>query len=129
MLVRTEAYKQCGGMDEVTYVYEETEWHYRLQKAGWRIAFVHTAEVIHYGSETIKRTPHAEIEQLKSTLHFFRKHRTRGEFFVLRLGLSVVFALRMVKALLRICPDELVLARHLLAVTRSPEKYIVGKVH
>jgi GT2 family glycosyltransferase len=50
MLVRKSVIESVGGFDERFFMYsEETDWQYRIRKAGWTIWFVHVAEVTHLG--------------------------------------------------------------------------------
>jgi GT2 family glycosyltransferase len=50
MLVRKSVIESVGGFDERFFMYsEETDWQYRIRKAGWTIWFVHDAEVTHLG--------------------------------------------------------------------------------
>jgi GT2 family glycosyltransferase len=49
-LVRREAYDQIGGFDERFFMYaEESDWMYRMHRAGWQIAFTPAAVVTHLG--------------------------------------------------------------------------------
>ena len=48
MLVRRSVYEQVGGFDERFFMYsEETDWQWRMQKAGWGVAFTPKSEVTH----------------------------------------------------------------------------------
>ena len=50
MLARKSIIDAVGGFDERFFMYsEETDWQYRMRKAGWQIWFVHVAEVTHLG--------------------------------------------------------------------------------
>ena len=50
MLVRKSVIESVGAFDERFFMYsEETDWQYRIRKAGWMIWFVHVAEVTHLG--------------------------------------------------------------------------------
>ncbi|MDP9173949.1 MAG: glycosyltransferase family 2 protein [Planctomycetota bacterium] len=50
LLVRRSVYEQVGGFDEKFFMYaEESDWMYRMQKAGWQTAFIPTAFVTHLG--------------------------------------------------------------------------------
>ncbi len=50
MLVRREVYQEVGGFDEEFFFYaEETDWQYRMRKAGWDVFFVPDAQVTHLG--------------------------------------------------------------------------------
>ena len=48
MMVRPEAVKKAGLMDEGIFMYmDEVEWCYRLKKAGYKVMFYPEAEIIH----------------------------------------------------------------------------------
>jgi len=53
LLVRSEAAKQVGLMDEGYYMYsEELDWCRRFAAAGWRIVYHPVAKVIHHGGQS-----------------------------------------------------------------------------
>jgi GT2 family glycosyltransferase len=74
LLVRLEAAAQVGLFDEDFFMFsEETDWTYRFHQAGWSVAFVADAEVVHVGGAS-----HGErlyVENLRGLLRFFAKHR------------------------------------------------------
>ncbi len=76
MLVRREAIEQVGLLDERFFVYgEETDWCYRLKKAGWKVMFTPCAEIIHLGGQSTQKKATAMVVQLrKSILQFMKKH-------------------------------------------------------
>lgn len=79
MLVRREAIKHVGPMDEDFFLYgEEADWCYRFQRAGWKVLFTPGAEIIHLGAESSKQA-HIEMKlQLRgSVLLFMKKHEGR----------------------------------------------------
>lgn len=50
MLVRKSVIESVGAFDERFFMYsEETDWQFRIRQAGWKIWFVHLAEVTHLG--------------------------------------------------------------------------------
>ena len=76
MLVRREAIKQVGMMDEKFFMYgEETDWCYRFKQAGWMVVFAPVGEIIHLAGQSSHKV-HAEmLVQLRlSILKFIRKH-------------------------------------------------------
>ena len=77
MFVRSAAVREVGVMDEASRIgVEEVEWHRRAIDRGWRVIFLADAEVVHYGSRTIRLDPSLRNEYLKGFLNFFRKHRS-----------------------------------------------------
>ena len=86
VLIRRRAIEETGLMDEVSMAYgEETEWHYRFKKKGWKIIFYPFAEVVHYGQQTARRDVFPiEKEEIKGLLNFYRKHRNALSCFLLK---------------------------------------------
>ncbi len=98
MLVRHEAIRQVGLMDETYFLYfEDTDWCYRFFKAGWKMVFWPGAKIIHVdaGSKSTDQDGLKMFVQFqKSLLIFFRKHYGHLAYFVARLVLVVSFGLR-----------------------------------
>lgn len=95
MLVRATVASGVGEMDECTMLGgEDTEWHKRFWDAGWRIVFLHDAEVVHYGSQTIATNPTLRAEAAGGVLNYFWKHRSKPAFVTVAFALSVLLALR-----------------------------------
>ncbi len=97
VLVRRETIEEVGLMDEVTLAYgEETEWHCRMKKKGWKIVFNPEVEVIHYGRQSSKSLGSAiELEQIKGLLNFYNKHKKFMEFALLRGAIFAVFNIKL----------------------------------
>lgn len=59
--------------------------------AGWKVAHLHGAAVIHYGNQTIQGNPRFKPEYVKGTPNYFRRHRSAASYHALRaLGAVVV---------------------------------------
>jgi GT2 family glycosyltransferase len=91
MMVRREAVDQIGLLDEDYFLFlEETDWCYRMKKAGWKIFHAPQAEVYHFqgkSAETEKKK--AKVEYYRSRYHFFKKNRGNFQWFILLSGLMV----------------------------------------
>jgi GT2 family glycosyltransferase len=78
MAVRREVVQQVGLLDtafDPLYT-EETDWCFRIRQAGWCIALLPEARVVHLGSQTMNRAPLARVELLRRhQALYFRKHR------------------------------------------------------
>jgi GT2 family glycosyltransferase/peptidoglycan/xylan/chitin deacetylase (PgdA/CDA1 family) len=98
MLVRRTAIDQVGLMDEDYFFYgEEMDWCYRFSKAGWKIMFWPGAKAIHVngGGQSSKKTPiNMFVQEQKSKLIFFKKHRSFPSYLSARLILLVLLVLR-----------------------------------
>ena len=74
LLVRREAADAVGLFDEGFFMFsEETDWLYRFRQAGWSVAFVADAEVVHVGGAS--HGGRLYVENLRGLLRFFAKHR------------------------------------------------------
>ena len=78
LVIRREAFEQVGPFDERYFMYfEETEWQQRLHDAGWRIALVPEARVLHLhrGGDEAVGVP--TLMYLDSARIYFRSHGRR----------------------------------------------------
>jgi GT2 family glycosyltransferase len=91
MMVRREATEQVGLLDEDYYLFlEETDWCYRMKKAGWKIYHVSQAEIYHFQGKSAERDKKkAKIEYYRSRYHFFKKNRGSLQWFLLFSGLMI----------------------------------------
>jgi GT2 family glycosyltransferase len=89
MMVRRDALDRVGLLDEDYFLFlEETDWCYRMKKAGWKIYHVPQAEVYHFqgkSAEAVKKR--ARVEFYRSRYHFFKKNRGGLQWFILLNGL------------------------------------------
>jgi GT2 family glycosyltransferase len=100
MFVRREAIDKVGLMDEDFFFYvEDVDWCYRFYRAGWDNIFWPGASALHvHGggqSSGIVRIS-SFIQQQKSIMLFFTKHRGRIVSLFARVLLSVLFASRAI---------------------------------
>ena len=98
MLVRREAVDAVGPLDEDFFLFsEETDWHYRFARAGWKVLFFPGAEAVHVGGAS--HGGRLFNEQVKGHLRFLAKHRGLRE--AERARLLLLAALRLRGALFR----------------------------
>jgi len=76
LMVRREVIDAVGFMDERFFAYcDETDWCYRMMKAGWERYYFPKAEILHYCGASFKNMPlERRILSLKSKFKFFKKH-------------------------------------------------------
>ena len=100
MLVRSEAIKEVGALDDHYYTYVcEPDWCFRIRRAGWKVMFVPEAQIVHFGGE------HSINTTEKKYLNVVRYHVNRYYFFHRYYGRLSVFLLRpimMLGAIIRI---------------------------
>jgi GT2 family glycosyltransferase len=98
MIVRREAIERVGLLDEDYFLFlEETDWCYRMKKAGWKVYHLPQAEIYHFqgkSAETEKKK--AKVEYYRSRYHFFKKNRGDFQCFILLLGLLTRLAVELV---------------------------------
>jgi len=98
LVVRREVLETAGLLPEDYFMFlEETDWCWRIRRAGWKVVHLPDVRVIHHHGATSKKRLPAEtrIEYHRSLYHFYEKNR----------GPSVAraaFALRVAKTALRV---------------------------
>jgi hypothetical protein len=108
--VRRETLDAVGPLPEDYFFFlEETDWLFRMRRAGWRVVHLPDAKLVHvHGAATKKKVPLAtRIEYHRSLYRFFRRNRGPGQA-------AVVVALRVARlaaALVVLAPLALVSAR------------------
>jgi GT2 family glycosyltransferase/peptidoglycan/xylan/chitin deacetylase (PgdA/CDA1 family) len=100
MFVRREAVDNVGLMDEDYFFYsEDVDWCYRFSKAGWENIFWPGAQALHFhgGGQSSRAVRMISfVQQQKSTLLFFSKHRGMIACLFARLLMSVLFGNRAI---------------------------------
>lgn len=95
-LVRMDAIKEVGVMDEIFFVYgDDIDWCYRFVKAGWKVMFAPVGEIVHYGGQTTRQARSKFALQLYGAyLINVRKHYSTATFWMCRLLTACYFLLR-----------------------------------
>jgi N-acetylglucosaminyl-diphospho-decaprenol L-rhamnosyltransferase len=94
LMVRAEAIRQIGLMDEQFFMYcEEIDWCLRLKRAGWQIYCVPQAEVVHHVARSTRQFREAMFVALwRSRLRLYAKHSSPARQWairqVIRLGVE-----------------------------------------
>ena len=98
MVVRREVVERVGPLPEDYFMFlEETDWCWRIRRAGWLIHHLPDARVIHaHGATSKKRLPaETRIEYHRSLYHFFEKHhgvRSARALLALRVAKGLLYA-------------------------------------
>ena len=93
-MVRSEAMKKVGLLDENFYFYnEDLDWCRRIKAAGWKMFFVPEAQVVHYGGYSTRRTFNKKlfIEGFRGGLYFSKKHYPLPVHYAYRSILAILF--------------------------------------
>ncbi len=83
MLMKREVYDKIGGFDPKFFMYgEDLDFCYRTQKAGFKVYYVPTTEIIHYKGESTKRSNIDETKMFYDAMHLFVKKHFSSFFLV-----------------------------------------------
>ena len=91
LLVRRRVFEEVGGFDEGFFLYsEETDWQWRIRKAGWRIAFTPDATAVHLAGGSGAQDK-ARINQhfFNSLDYYVRKHHGLPGLISFRLAMTI----------------------------------------
>lgn len=96
LMVRREAFKQAGGLNEDFFMYaEEVDWCYRMRQAGWEVWYQPEARVIHYGGASSKnRLTSREGDLYRSRVIFFKKNYGSLKAFLLKWMIILTVAVK-----------------------------------
>jgi len=97
LMARKKAMDKVGFFDEqYFFFFEETDWAYRMKRAGWKVYFVPTAEIYHAQGKSVGSSAEARITFYRSRYIFFKKWRPRS-YGLIR---SVIFVRLLINTLL-----------------------------
>lgn len=79
MMLRREVIEQTGMFDEGFFMYcEETDWAWRIRRAGWQIMLVPAAHITHLGGQsTTQIRPKSVLNLWTSRMRLYRKYYPR----------------------------------------------------
>ncbi len=93
MFARADVIKEVKGFDPEFFMYgEDLDLCFRVQQAGYKIAYNHTTSIIHYKGESTKRSSINEVKHFYEAMEIFaRKHFGKSAVLLkfLRLGIYV----------------------------------------
>jgi GT2 family glycosyltransferase len=97
MMVRRTAIEQVGLLDEDYFLFlEETDWCYRMKKAGWKVYHMPTAEILHFqGKSAETEKGKARIEYYRSRYHYFKKNKGSFQSTILLIGLIIKLSIEL----------------------------------
>ncbi len=91
MMMKREVYEKVGGFDEEFFMYgEDLDLCYRIQKAGYKVYYVHDTQIIHYKGESTKRSSFDETKVFYNAMNLFVKKHLSGSFLVEIILLSAI---------------------------------------
>ncbi len=94
LMIRRKVIDQIGVLDEGYFMYsEETDWCFRVRKAGWDICYLPDATIVHLGGQSSnKASARMKAELYRSKIRFYAKHYGRRQAYVLSLTLRVALS-------------------------------------
>jgi len=100
LMVRRKVVEEVGFLDENYFLFlEETDWCYRMKKAGWKVYHIPQAEVFHFqGKSAEAKRERAKVEYFRSRYHFFKKYRGKPQWFILLIGLMIKLFVELIVA-------------------------------
>lgn len=79
MLVRTEAIRQAGLLDDRFWMYgEDLDWAKRIRDEGWKVIYNPSVTVLHVKRASSRQNPRAQVEFYRAMLLFYYKHYRRS---------------------------------------------------
>ena len=102
MVVRREAMKEVGLMDDAFFMYsEDVDWCKRFHNEGWKVVFNPEAKAIHYGGGSMENTSlWSTVQQERALMQYWSKHHGAIKTTLLRVILFIKHALRFVQSAL-----------------------------
>lgn len=98
MMMKKEVYNKVGGFDEEFFMYgEDLDLCYRIQKAGYKVFYVHETQVIHYKGESTRRSSIDETKFFYDAMYLFVKKHLSSSLLV-QMILRVAIAVRKIIA-------------------------------
>ena len=93
MMMKREVYKKTGGFDQDFFMYgEDLDLCYRIQKEGYKVFYVHSAQIIHYKGESTKRSSIDDTKLFYDAMHLFVKKHFSASFIVeIILQTAIIF--------------------------------------
>lgn len=93
MFARKEVLLSVGGFDTDYFMYgEDIDLCYRVHKAGWKVAYVHSTSIIHFKGQSTKRSSINEVKHFYEAMGIYvKKHYSYSRLFLLLLKLSIIF--------------------------------------
>ncbi|MCH7826812.1 MAG: glycosyltransferase [Bacteroidetes bacterium] len=91
MMFTRNVYEELGGLDEEYFMYgEDLAYCFSIQKAGYKIFYVASTQIIHYKGESTKRSSIDETKIFYNAMHLFVKKHYSTSFvvkFILRTAI------------------------------------------
>jgi N-acetylglucosaminyl-diphospho-decaprenol L-rhamnosyltransferase len=109
MMMRTEALRQVGLLDELYFMYgEDLDLALRIKRRGWKVYYYPAVQVLHYKREASRHSERAPYEFWRAGYLFYKKHYADKTPLLLRalivVGLAVKGGIKLVREMMRPLP-------------------------
>lgn len=109
MMIRTDALRQAGLLDESYFMYgEDLDLALRIKRRGWQIFYYPTVKVLHYKREASRQSARAQYEFWRAGYIFYKRHYAATTALPLRvlvtLGLALKGGMPLVREMMRPLP-------------------------
>jgi len=95
LLVRRAALDQIGLLDEGYFIYgDEADLQYRLNKAGWKVVFLPSSSIIHFGGRSMDRWKRRKMVY-RGKMMFYKKNYGFSSTLLLRIMFFVMSLLKL----------------------------------
>lgn len=102
MMMKREVYNKIGGFDEQFFMYgEDLDLCYRVQKAGYKVFYVHNTTIIHYKGESTKRSSIDETKYFYNAQHLFVKKHLSSSLLVEFILLFAIYVNKIISYLVK----------------------------
>jgi len=104
VLVRREAVKIAGLLDDNYFMYgEETEWFYRMRKAGWKVLYLPVESIVHKGGSSSKRLENQAvyIERRANVVYTLVKHHQKIQAALIIILMFILLSVRILASVFR----------------------------
>lgn len=106
MMLRTEALRQAGLLDEIFFMYgEDLDLAWRVKQKGWQIYYNPDVQVLHYKRTASQGSAKARYEFWRAAYIFYRKHYLKTTPLALRglifVGLALKGGRKLVREMMR----------------------------
>ncbi|MHB1688820.1 MAG: glycosyltransferase [Ignavibacteriaceae bacterium] len=93
MMIKKETLDKVGGLDEQFFMYgEDLDLCFRIQKAGYKVYYVHSTQIIHYKGESTKRSSLDETKIFYQAMNLFvKKHFSSSLLVEIILTSAIAF--------------------------------------
>jgi len=126
MFCRTQVLRDIGGFDPDFFMYgEDIDLCYRVQAAGWKVAYYPATTVVHFKGESARRSSMNEVRVFYEAMAIFaRKHygKSRLLLALLRAGIAfratLAYVEKRFRAAATIVADAVIIESSLLIATK-----------